>query len=165
MSSFHRLHVELMGKNPPLVCGRPRAIAEPISIDAREAWFLMQAEISAKLIDTRSTMEFVMIGHPQGAVHIPWQDDPDWACNPRFTEDIKSLIANDENKPDGGYSPPIILICRCGERSLEAGKRLMADGLEKVYNVEFGFEGPLDEKRRRSSVSGWRFDGLPWQQF
>ena len=56
-------------------------------------------------------------------------------------------------------------IYRCGERSLEAGKRLMADGLENIYNVESGFEGPLDDKRRRSSVSGWRFDGLPWQQF
>jgi len=159
------LHVELMGKSNRQVCGIPQATTEPISIDARQAWSLMQAELSAKLIDTRSTMEFVMIGHPQGAVHIPWQDDPDWTCNPRFTEDIKSLIADEENKPDRGYSPPIILICRCGERSLEAGRRLMADGLENVYSVEFGFEGPLDEKRRRSSVSGWRFDGLPWQQF
>ena len=125
----------------------------------------MQAETSAKLIDTRSTMEHVMIGHPQGAIHIPWQDDPDWVDNPRFTEDIKSLISNGEDKTDGGHSPPILLICRCGERSLEAGKRLMADGLENICNVESGFEGPLDDKRRRRSVSGWRFDGLPWQQF
>ena len=136
-----------MEKNNRQVCGGPRATADPISIDARQAWSLIQAGISAKLIDTRSTMEFVMIGHPQGAVHIPWQDDPDWACNPRFTEDIKSLIAVDDKKSDGGHSPPIILICRCGERSLEAGKCLMANGLENVYNVEFGFEGPLDEKR------------------
>jgi len=69
----------------------------------------MQAETSAKLIDTRSTKEYVMIGPPQGAVHIPWQDDPDWACNPRFTEDIKSLIADGEDKTDGGHSPPIPL--------------------------------------------------------
>ena len=165
MSCFHRLHVELMEQTNPQVRGGHRSTAEPIFIDAREAWSLMQVDITAKLIDTRSTMEFVMIGHPQGAVHIPWQDDPDWACNPRFTEDIKSLIADEENKPDRGYSPPIILICRCGERSLEAGKCLMADGLENVYNVKFGFEGPLDEEQRRSSVSGWRFDGLPWQQF
>ena len=154
-----------MEQTNPQVRGGHRSTAEPISIDAREAWSLMQADITAKLIDTRSTMEFVMIGHPQGAVHIPWQDDPDWVCNPRFTEDIKSLIAADDNKSDGGHSPPIILICRCGERSLEAGKCLIADGLENVYNVEFGFEGPLDEEQRRSSVSGWRFDGLPWQQF
>ena len=145
MSCFHRLHVELMGKSNPQVSGVSRLTAEPISIGARQAWSLMQAETSAKLIDTRSTVEYVMIGHPQGAVHIPWQDDPDWACNPRFTEDIKTLIADDEDKTDGGHSPPILLICRCGERSLEAGKRLMADGLENVYNVEFGFEGPLDE--------------------
>ena len=146
-----------MGNSNSQVCVTPRATSEPISVGARQAWSLMQAETSAKLIDTRSTMESVMIGHPQGAVHIPWQDDPDWACNPRFTEDIQSLIADDEDKTDGGHSPPILLICRCGERSLEA------DGLENVYNVEFGFEGPLDGKWRRSSVSGWRFDGLPWQ--
>jgi hypothetical protein len=41
----------------------------------------------------------------------------------------------------------------------------MANGLENVYNVELGFEGSLDDKRRRIPVSGWRFDGLPWQQF
>ena len=98
-----------MGKSNSQVCVAPRVTSEPISIGARQAWSLMQAETSAKLIDTRSTMEFVMIGHPQGAVHIPWQDDPDWACNPSFTEDIKSLIVDDEDKTDGGHSPPIPL--------------------------------------------------------
>ena len=60
-----------MGKSNSQVCVAPRVTSEPISIGARQAWSLMQAETSAKLIDTRSTMEFVMIGHPQGAVHIP----------------------------------------------------------------------------------------------
>jgi len=33
-----------------------------------------------------------------------------------------------------------------------------------VYNVEHGFEGELDDKHHRSTISGWRFDQLPWQQ-
>jgi len=27
-----------------------------------------------------------------------------------------------------------------------------------------GFEGDLDEKHRRNTTNGWRFDGLPWEQ-
>ena len=31
-------------------------------------------------------------------------------------------------------------------------------------NVLEGFEGPLDERRQRNNVSGWRKEGLPWEQ-
>jgi hypothetical protein len=27
-----------------------------------------------------------------------------------------------------------------------------------------GFEGDLDEHFHRSTLNGWRFDGLPWEQ-
>jgi len=28
------------------------------------------------LIDVRSSMEFLFVGHPTGAIHIPWIDEP-----------------------------------------------------------------------------------------
>ncbi|HTO49228.1 MAG TPA: rhodanese-like domain-containing protein, partial [Burkholderiales bacterium] len=37
-------------------------------------------------------------------------------------------------------------------------------GFTDVYNVLHGFEGDLDEKHRRNTTNGWRFDGLPWEQ-
>jgi hypothetical protein len=30
--------------------------------------------------------------------------------------------------------------------------------------VVHGFEGGLNEAFKRSSLSGWRFEGLPWEQ-
>jgi hypothetical protein len=33
-----------------------------------------------------------------------------------------------------------------------------------VYNVLSGFEGPLNDRHQRNVVSGWRHDGLPWEQ-
>jgi rhodanese-related sulfurtransferase len=59
---------------------------------------------------------------------------------------------------------PVILICRSGKRSKLAGERLIAEGFADVFHVTEGFEGELDEHHRRSTVGGWRFHGLPWEQ-
>jgi rhodanese-related sulfurtransferase len=58
----------------------------------------------------------------------------------------------------------VILICRSGKRSLEAGKVLMASGLKNVFHIDEGFEGDLDEHHHRSTRGGWRFRELPWEQ-
>ena len=39
-----------------------------------------------------------------------------------------------------------------------------AAGFTDVAHVVHGFEGELDEHFHRSSVNGWRFEGLPWEQ-
>jgi rhodanese-related sulfurtransferase len=59
---------------------------------------------------------------------------------------------------------PIVLICRSGNRSMDAGAALEEAGFTKVYNVLHGFEGDLDENHHRNSSNGWRFDELPWEQ-
>ena len=46
----------------------------------------------AVLIDIRSTMEFLFVGHPKGAVHVPWIDEPDWIVNPEFVREIRKLL-------------------------------------------------------------------------
>ena len=61
-------------------------------------------------------------------------------------------------------SAPVILICRSGKRSFEAGMALMKGGFHNIYNIDEGFEGELDDDHQRSSVGGWRFRGLPWEQ-
>ena len=144
---------------------RGRSSTIPMPITPKCAWALLQADSSARLIDTRSTLEYVMVGHPVGAVHIPWMDEPDWVPDARFSARIKDVFSSHESVPVPGHAPPILLICRCGERSSDAGKCLIDDGMANVYNVEGGFEGPLDDNRQRSTSSGWRFDGLPWQQY
>lgn len=124
----------------------------------------MQDDPRALLIDVRSHMEFLFIGHPVGAVHIPWIDEPDWNVNPRFVTEVRQLVLGGLEHRPGGGNVPIILICRSGKRSREAGELLIREGFRDVYNVQEGFEGELDAHHHRSSLGGWRYEGLPWEQ-
>jgi rhodanese-related sulfurtransferase len=133
------------------------------SIASKEAYKLMQEHPNAVHVDVRSTMEFLMIGHPKGAVHIAWLDEPEWEPNPNFVRQIRELLLGGAICSDDGC-PPIFLICRSGNRSLEAGDVLVKAGLKNVYNISDGFEGPLDDDHHRGTVGGWRFEGLPWEQ-
>lgn len=135
-------------------------------ISASEAYELVSNQVDAILVDVRSHMEFLFVGHPSGAIHIPWIDEPDWNINPNFVREIRQLvlggIAHDTGT--GQNNVPIVLICRSGKRSREAGQLLIKEGFTQVYNIKDGFEGELDEQHHRSSVGGWRFEGLPWEQ-
>ncbi|MCW8917953.1 MAG: rhodanese-like domain-containing protein [Gammaproteobacteria bacterium] len=130
----------------------------------REAWALLQENPRAILVDVRSNMEFLFVGHPTGAVHIPWIDEPDWDVNPNFVRQLRELLLGGIICGEDEGCAPIILICRSGKRSLEAGYALMQAGFRDIYNVVSGFEGELDEQHHRSSLGGWRFEGLPWEQ-
>lgn len=125
---------------------------------------LISNDPRALLIDVRSNMEFLFIGHPVDAISIPWIDEPDWVVNPNFAADVRKLILGGLEHDSGGHNVPIFLICRSGKRSLEAGKLLLSQGFHDVYTIENGFEGELDENHHRSTLAGWRFDNLPWGQ-
>ena len=129
----------------------------------KEAYEILQTHPNAVMIDIRATLEFLMIGHPTGAIHIPWLDEPDWEPNPNFVRQVRELLLGGVICNDGGCAP-VLLICRSGNRSLEAGQLLVDSGIKNVYNVAEGFEGELDDDHHRSSKGGWRFEGLPWEQ-
>lgn len=134
------------------------------TVSATEAYELIQNDPRALLIDVRSNMEFLFIGHSVGAMSIPWIDEPDWVINPNFAAEVRKLILGGLDHRSDGHNVPVLLICRSGKRSLEAGNLLLKEGFHDVYNVEEGFEGELDENHHRSALAGWRFDGLPWEQ-
>lgn len=123
----------------------------------KEAYAFLNENPEALLIDVRSEIEFLFVGHPKGAIHVSWNDGPDWEVNPHFVGEVKKLAGH-------GTDRPIVLICRSGNRSVTAGEALTEAGFSKVFNVLHGFEGELDDQHHRGSVSGWRFDGLPWEQ-
>lgn len=131
-------------------------------LSPQEAYAILQQDARALLIDIRSNMEYLFVGHPKGAIHIPWIDEPDWTVNPNFVRDVRKLILGGVSQLHG--SPPIILICRSGKRSTEAGNALLDAGLKNVCHITEGFEGDLDEDHHRSTRGGWRFRGLPWEQ-
>ncbi len=137
---------------------------EPSAVSPREAAEILVDNPRAILVDVRSSMEFLFVGHPVGAIHVPWIDEPDWDINPNFVTEVRKLLLGGVSAGASDGKALVILICRSGKRSREAGKRLLEQGIENVCHIDEGFEGELDENHQRSSVGGWRFHGLPWEQ-
>ncbi len=137
-------------------------MSKVISIQPKEAWDLLQANPGAVLIDVRSSMEFLFVGHAKSSMSVPWIDEPNWTIDEHFVTHVRQLTLGRAMVTDS--APPIILICRSGRRSLEAGEKLVEDHFINIYNVEGGFEGDLNEEHHRSSISGWRHSDLPWEQ-
>ena len=138
--------------------------SEVQSVTPSEAFGLVEKDQRVVLIDVRSSMEFLFVGHPRGSVHVPWIDEPDWVVNPEFVTEVRKVMLGGVGMDDHGNDAPVVLICRSGKRSLEAGKLLIENGFMQVYNVSEGFEGELDDQHHRSTQGGWRFHGLPWEQ-
>lgn len=133
------------------------------SLSPTEAWKICQENSRALLIDIRSSMEYLFVGHPVGAIHLPWIDEPEWVVNPNFVTDIRKLMLGGVVGGDNS-GVPVILICRSGKRSKEAGQLLIDSDIHNVYHIDEGFEGELDNKHHRSTQSGWRYRNLPWEQ-
>jgi rhodanese-related sulfurtransferase len=126
-------------------------------LNPKEAHTFLAENSQALFIDCRSDAEYFFVGHAVGSMHVGWYDGPDWDLNPRFVEEVKSLA-------EGLTQNPVLLICRSGRRSVEAGEALEAAGFTHVINVVEGFEGSRDDNSQRSTVNGWRHAGLPWEQ-
>ncbi len=121
----------------------------------REAFEFLKQSPDAVFVDCRSEMEYLFVGHPKGSILVPWNDGPNWDINPEFVAHVKKATS---------VNRPVVLICRSGNRSLDAGRALEEAGFTKIYNVLHGFEGELDSDHHRGASTGWRFEGLPWEQ-
>ncbi len=141
-----------------------KKVGSPITIEPKSAFQLIADNPQAYLIDIRSTMEHLMVGHPVGAIHVPWIDEPDFLPDPNFVRKIRELMLGGLLGELEKNPPLVILICRSGRRSLEAGQTLIDAGIPNVFSVIDGFEGPLGDNHQRISSAGWRFEGLPRQQ-
>jgi rhodanese-related sulfurtransferase len=123
-----------------------------------EAWALVQATPDALFVDVRMEIEYLYVGHPPGVVHVAWYEYPEMQAHPEaFAEQVR-------REAGGRTDVPVVLICRSGRRTVEAGLALEAAGFTDVVNVLHGFEGELDEHFQRGRLNGWRFEGLPWEQ-
>ncbi len=121
----------------------------------KQAYEFMQANPGAVLIDCRSEVEFLFIGHAAGAIHVAWSEAPDWEINQHFVAQVKA---------EAGAAQAVLVMCRSGTRSVEAAQALEKGGFKKIYNVLEGFEGDRDEHFHRGNSGGWRYHGLPWEQ-
>ena len=123
----------------------------------KEAWALLQQQPDALFIDVRMEIEFLYVGSPPGAINIPWYEYPAFKADPAsFVQAVeKETTRRDQT---------LVLLCRSGLRSIDAGIALEKAGFTQVVNVLDGFEGELDDNNQRGHEGGWRFDGLPWTQ-
>lgn len=103
------------------------------------------------LIDVRTRPEFELIGHPKGAVNIPYKTYPSWQVDPGFEKRVLAL----------SHGQKVLIICRSGKRSMAASTLLRKAGVEAINIVE-GFEGPKDSSGHRNTDKGWRNHNLPW---
>jgi rhodanese-related sulfurtransferase len=126
-------------------------------LSPRDAWALVQAQPDALFVDVRMEIESLYVGRPPGVENIPWYEYPDLTANPE-------AFATAVEREAGSKTRTVVLICRSGKRTLDAGQALERAGFTDVVNTLHGFEGELDDRFHRSTVSGWRFEGLPWEQ-
>ncbi len=127
----------------------------------QEAYEILQQDKNAAIVDVRSTMEFQYVGHPIDAIHIPLMEPPHWQPTIDFVVSVQEALFD---KSVSAEDCTVLLLCRSGKRSEAAGMALLADGFNNVYNILEGFEGDLDKNAHRSSINGWRFHNLPWEQ-
>jgi len=127
-----------------------------------QAWEILNSNEPAVLLDVRSKVEFDYVGHPSGAVNVPWQEAPEWSVDPEFVDKVRVRLRELAQRPPEDIT--VLTLCRSGKRSLDAGIRLAESGFKRVLNIAEGFEGDLDEKKHRGTINGWRFYNLPWEQ-
>lgn len=126
------------------------------NLDPQQAWDLLQSNSDAVLVDVRTKVEHSFVGHPSSAISIPWKEAPDWQVNSQFVAEVKKIVLD--------RNVPVLLLCRSGQRSLDAAKALEEAGYQWLINIVDGFEGALDEHKHRGNLGGWRFQSLPWEQ-
>ncbi|MGB0670329.1 MAG: rhodanese-like domain-containing protein [Rhodospirillales bacterium] len=127
-----------------------------------DAWAKLESDASVHLIDVRTQAEWNFVGVPDLSgigrdVHfIQWQKFPSGLVNTEFVEEVKDKIADPKT--------PILFLCRSGGRSAAAAAAMTDAGYVNCFNVAEGFEGDKDGTGHRSTLGGWRFAGLPWNQ-
>lgn len=131
-----------------------------------DVWVVLQTELTAQLVDVRTTAEWNFVGLPdlsgvnREAHLVEWQSYPTMAANPDFMAQVCQALA----KANADKTAAIFFLCRSGARSRAAAIAATRAGYTRAYNIVGGFEGDLDAARHRGQNNGWKATGLPWQQ-
>lgn len=136
----------------------------------------MQKNKEAIIVDVRTTIEFIYVGHGEGFINIPAYE---WTYEPKSIEtrvqsaqyEIENSKVKDHKMIQKIYNPKevinknftkdvmkamklanvdkVILVCRSGPRSKAAANILAKEGIT-AYNLEDGF------------IFGWKEEPMPW---
>ena len=138
-------------------------------VTAKEAYAMWRANPEeVKLLDVRTLVEYVFVGHPPMVFNIPaffqthrWDSEREMFAmepNPDFVNQVKKWA---------GTGDTILVTCRSGERGAMAVNLLADAGFTNVYNIVDGMEGgvvkdPDSVFKGRRMKNGWQNSGLPW---
>lgn len=136
------------------------------AIEAYEMW--KAAPDTVKIVDVRTSEEFIFIGNPEMAWKVPIATQSDqWDADkrefpmtllPDFVERVRKMAGPDDT---------LLVMCRSGGRSAMAVNLLAEAGFRKVYSITDGMEGdsvkdPDSVFVGQRMVNGWKNSGLPW---
>ncbi len=133
---------------------------------AVDAYELLEGDASAVLVDVRTKAEWAYVGTPDTCslgktpLFLEWQSYPSMAINADFAADLEAQLRS--AGVERGAS--LVFLCRSGARSRHAAIAMTSAGWAPCFNISDGFEGPLDDSRRRGGAGGWKAGGLPWMQ-
>src|SRR5450631_2300170 len=83
------------------------------NMNPKEAHSYLKKTPDAVFVDCRSEMEYMFVGHPLGAVMIPWYDGAEWELNPHFVGQVKKLAgANFTKRPSSSSAAAAIAASR-----------------------------------------------------
>lgn len=98
---------------------RLRPVKGLTNITAQELQHKLNNKEKLKIVDVREPFEFGS-GHIKGAINIPLG---------KINELTEKQLKKDE---------PIVLVCRSGNRSRQAGRQLAKKGYQELYNLSGG---------------------------
>lgn len=135
-------------------------------VTPQDAWAALGSDASAVLVDVRTVAEWSFVGVPdlgrlgKRAVFQEWQSYPSMQVDGGFVDQVAAALT----AAGAGADAPVYFLCRSGARSQAAAAAMTAAGYGNCFNIEGGFEGPLDAARHRGATGGWKAAGLPWMQ-
>lgn len=133
-------------------------------VTCMEAWQVLESDQSAVLVDVRTKVEWQLIGKPDMSsldkepIYLQWVTMQ--GMNDDFVDELQAEFAERGISKD----TPVYFMCQSGGRSKMAAMQFTELGHSRCFNVADGFEGDLDERHHRNSISGWKVSGLPWTQ-
>ena len=139
---------------------------DPSNMAVADVWKSLESDPEAELIDVRTQSEWAFVGVcdlssiSKRTIQQEWLSYPGGAIDPEFVEKLESELEGRKR----GKETKLFFICRSGQRSLAAANAMAQRGWVHCINVKEGFEGPIDDKRHRGGISGWKYEGLPWVQ-
>jgi rhodanese-related sulfurtransferase len=123
----------------------------------------------AFIVDVRTRPEFVLVGHPVMAHHVPLKFWTGKHTSKGYGMETNENFAKDLKARFNMKTDTLIFMCRSGKRSCMAAEAAIKGGWpkDKVFNMMGGFEG--DKLKNENSIfdgqrtmGGWKNEGLPW---